>query len=158
MPRRGTASARAPTTAPNPESRRTCVSDSRRTATGKTHSGGAAWVRRAWTVSSTSMPRTLQPHTPEPQRIADDAHRGERHGGRGNDRREQNAGYGIERPGRDRHARGVVDEGEEQVLADVAHRRRGEPAGPHDAGRGALEQRHARAFDGDVGTGPHRDA
>ena len=31
--------------------------------------------------------------------------------------------HGIEHAGRDRHAQRVVDEGEEQVLADVAHGR-----------------------------------
>ncbi len=65
---------------------------------------------------------------------------------------------GIEHAGRDRHAGGVVDEGEEQVLADVAHGRRRQPARAHDAGEVALEQRDAGALDGDVGAGAHGDA
>ena len=53
---------------------------------------------------------------------------------------------------------GVVNEGEEQVLANVAHRRHGELARPHDALQVALQQRDAGALDGDVGAGAHGDA
>ena len=45
-------------------------------------------------------------------------------------RRQQNAEHRIEHAGRDRHAGGVVDEGEEQVLPDVAHRRRATAGAP----------------------------
>src|SRR5258708_22696813 len=67
------------------------------------------------------------------QCIADDAHRRQRHGGGGNDRREQDAEMGIEDACGDRDAGGVVDEGEEQILPDVAHGRLREPAGADDA-------------------------
>ena len=40
---------------------------------------------------------------------------------------------GIQHAGRDRHADGVVDERQEQVLPDVPHRRPAEPAGADDA-------------------------
>ena len=43
---------------------------------------------------------------------------------------------GIEHPGRDRHAEHVVDEREEQVLADVAHRRAAQPARADEAREG----------------------
>src|SRR3954451_14076261 len=57
----------------------------------------------------------------QPQRIADDAHRGQRHRGRGHDRREQKPENRIEHAGRDRHPGGIVDEREKQILPDVAH-------------------------------------
>ena len=65
---------------------------------------------------------------------------------------------GIEHARRDRHAERVVDEGEEQVLADVAHRRLATGARADDAGEVALQQGDAGAFDGDVGAGAHGDA
>ena len=65
---------------------------------------------------------------------------------------------GIEHAGRDRHRQRVEDEGEEQVLADVAHRRAAEPAGADDAVQIALDQRDRGAFHRDVGAGAHRDA
>ena len=66
--------------------------------------------------------------------------------------------HGIEHAGGDRHAGGVVDEGEEQVLPDVAHRRLRQAPRLHDAGEVALEQRDAGALDRHVGAGAHGDA
>ncbi len=59
----------------------------------------------------------------EPQGVGDHRDRGEAHRGGGDHRRQEQAEEGIEHAGGDRHAERVVDEGEEQVLADVAHRR-----------------------------------
>src|SRR3546814_9492292 len=64
----------------------------------------------------------------------------------------------IEQAGRDRHARRIVDEGEEQILADIGHRRLAELAGADDTVEVALEQGHARAFHRNIGAMPHRDA
>ena len=65
---------------------------------------------------------------------------------------------GIEDAGGDRDAGGVVDEGEEQVLPDVAHGRLRKPARANDAAEVALQQRDAGALHRDVGAGPHGDA
>ena len=48
-----------------------------------------------------------------------------RHGRAGPDRADERAGERIEHAGGDRHADGVVDERQEQVLADVPHASRG---------------------------------
>ena len=64
----------------------------------------------------------------------------------------------IERPGGDRHAEGVVEEGEREVLADIGHGGPAEPAGADDAAEVAPDQGDAGALHGDVGAGPHRDA
>ena len=52
----------------------------------------------------------------------------------------------------------VVAEREQQVLADVAHRRARQRARADDAAQIALDQRDARALHRDVGPGSHRDA
>ena len=65
---------------------------------------------------------------------------------------------GIEDAGGERHAERVVDEGEEEVLADILHRRGGELAGADDAAEIAGHQRYAGALDRDVGAGAHGDA
>ena len=64
----------------------------------------------------------------------------------------------VEHARRDRHAGGVVDEREEQVLLDVAHRLARQPAGADDAAQVALDERHGRALHGDVGARAHGDA
>ena len=53
---------------------------------------------------------------------------------------------------------GVVDESEEEVLADVAHHRAAEADGFLDAAQVAFEQRNAGAFHRHIGAGAHRDA
>src|SRR5216684_2379300 len=92
------------------------------------------------------------------QGIADDAHRRQRHGGGGNDRREQDAEMGIEDARGNRDAGGVVDEREEQVLSDVAHGRLREPAGANDAAEIAFQQRDAGALHRHIGAGAHGDS
>ncbi len=64
----------------------------------------------------------------------------------------------IEQPGRDRDAQHVVDEGEEQVLPDVAHRRPAQAAGADQPAQIAVDQRDAGALHRHVGAGAHRDA
>src|ERR1700682_5409375 len=92
------------------------------------------------------------------QGVADDAHRWQRHGGGGNDRREQDAEMGIEDACSNRDAGGVIDEREEQILPDVAHGRLREPAGANDAAQIALQQGDAGTLHRDVGAGSHRDS
>ncbi len=65
---------------------------------------------------------------------------------------------GIEHPGRQRHAQHVVEEGEEQVLPDVAQRGLAQPPGPGDAAQIPLHQRHPGALHGDVRARAHGDA
>jgi predicted phage terminase large subunit-like protein len=55
----------------------------------------------------------LEPCRPQAQRIADDAHRRQRHGGGRDDRRQEDPEERVEHARRHRHAQCVVDEGEE---------------------------------------------
>src|SRR5438128_1993355 len=61
-------------------------------------------------------------------------------------------------PGGNRDAGGVVDEGEEQVLPDVAHRCLREPPRTNDANQIAFQEGDAGTLHRDVGAGPHGDA
>src|SRR3546814_467143 len=94
----------------------------------------------------------------EPQRIGDHGNRRGAHGEGGEHRTDEDAEQRIEDASRDRHACAVVDEREEQVLADVAHGGVGQAAGAHDAVEIAFDQRDPGAFDGDVRAGSHCDA
>ena len=78
-------------------------------------------------------PPSLQPHLAQPQRVADDRDRTQRHGRGGDDGIQENPRKRIERPRRHRHAQGVIEKGEEQVLADIAHGRPAQPPGADDA-------------------------
>ena len=100
----------------------------------------------------------LQPRDPQPQRVADDAYRRQRHRRGRDDRRQQQAERGIENACGDRDAGGVVDEGEEQVLADIAHGRLREPPGADDADQIAFQQRDACAFHRNVSARSHGNA
>ena len=64
----------------------------------------------------------------------------------------------IEHARGDGHAERVVDEREEQVLADVPHRCAREAAGAHDAAEVALDEGDAGALHRHVGPGAHGDA
>ena len=88
--------------------------------------------------------------------MTDDA--AEAHGGGGEDGAEQDAEERIEYAGGDGDSDGVVDEGEEKILADVAHGGLAELAGAQDSGEIAFDQRDAAAFHGNVGAGAHGDA
>src|ERR1700730_3050699 len=94
----------------------------------------------------------------QPERVADHADRGKRHRGGRDDRRQKKAESRVENTGGDRDSRGIVDKGKEQILPDVAHRRLGQAAGPHDPLEVAFKQRHAGALDRDIGARPHGDA
>ena len=74
------------------------------------------------------------------QRIADDGDGARRHRRRRDDRGKQHAEYGIEHARRNGHAGGVVNEGEEQVLPDIPHRRLAETPGAHDPRQVAAQQ------------------
>src|SRR5947209_20495710 len=77
----------------------------------------------------------------QPQGVADDGDRAERHRRARDDRAQQNPEPRVQHSGRDRDSERIVDEGEEQVLADVAHRGAAEPPGSDDATEVALHQR-----------------
>jgi len=94
------------------------------------HCGSACWALRAGRSRSQAEARAAsethggsQGNAPQPQGVGDDAHRRERQGG-GKHGGEDDAKEGIEHPRGNRNAGRVVDEGEEEVLADVGHRRR----------------------------------
>src|ERR1035437_4863322 len=74
-----------------------------------------------------------QLRSPQPQRVADDRDRAEAHGRRRNHRRKEQPEERVESPRRDRHAEGVIDEREEEVLLDVRHRAAREAPRAHDA-------------------------
>lgn len=84
---------------------------------------------------------------PQPQGVGDDGHRRQGHRRRCNHGRQEKVEDRVEHAGCNRHAGGVVDEGEEQVLHDVAQRRLRQLAGAHDAGQVTAEQRQTGAFD-----------
>src|SRR5687768_8795656 len=81
-----------------------------------------------------------QPRAPQPQRIGYHRYRAQSHSRAGEDRREQQAEGGIEQARRQRDAEGVVAEGEQQVLADVAHRGVRKADRAHDTAQIALHQ------------------
>src|SRR5262249_55752457 len=58
----------------------------------------------------------------------------------------------------DWHAGNVVDEGEEQVLADISHRRLGESPRSNDSPKVSLEERYVCALDGDISSCSHGDS
>src|SRR4051794_6290853 len=67
-------------------------------------------------------PKHLQLDGPETGRVADHTYRGQGHGCGGDDGREQDAEERIKHTGCNWYAERIVDEREEQVLPDVAHR------------------------------------
>src|SRR5262245_14102869 len=66
--------------------------------------------------------RSSQSDSPEPKRVQDDGHRAERHRGTRDHRAQQQSEEWIEHTRGHRYAEHVVDEGEEQILSDIAHR------------------------------------
>ena len=76
---------------------------------------------RSGALACCGLAQSLEPHSRQPQRVADHADRRQRHRRRTDHRRQQDAERRIEHAGGDRHACSVVDEGEHQVLPDVAH-------------------------------------
>src|SRR3546814_9918687 len=76
------------------------------------------------TRTDTLFPYTTLFRSPaQPERVAHHRHRRQAHGGGGDHRRQQKPEEGIEHAGSDGHAGGIVGEGEEEVLPDVAHGR-----------------------------------
>src|SRR6266536_3083648 len=89
----------------------------------------------------------------QPVGVTDDGQRAERHRGGGEHRRQPDAEQRVEHAGGDRDADAVVDQGEEQVLADVAHGGPGQLYGGGDSGQRAGDEGDVGGFDGDVGAG-----
>src|SRR5881397_897222 len=94
----------------------------------------------------------------EPQCVSNYRHGAEGHRRAGDHRAEEQAKEWIEHAGSDGDAEDVVDEGEEEVLFDVAHHRLAEVSRAHDAAEISLDQRDAGALNGHVGSGSHGDA
>ena len=100
----------------------------------------------------------LQLEVAEAEGVGDYADGTEAHGGGGEDGAEQDAEEGVEDAGGDGDSEGVVDEGEEKILADVAHGGLAQLAGAEDSGEVSFDEGDAAAFHGDVGAGAHGDA
>src|SRR5215475_3832124 len=86
----------------------------------------------------TKVPSGLQLCMAQAERVGDHGNGAEAHRGGGEDRAEKNSEERIENAGCDRDSNSVVDEGEEQVLPDVAHGGLAQPAGAHNSGEIAL--------------------
>src|SRR5215510_806437 len=94
----------------------------------------------------------------QPQRVGDHRDRAEGHRRAGDHRAEQQPDKRVERARRNRHSQRVVDESEEEVLPDVAHRGAAQFYRADDAAQVALNQRHARALHRHVRPRAHRYA
>src|SRR5437660_4172315 len=94
----------------------------------------------------------------QPQRVEDDRHRARAHRGGCKHRVQKQAGPGEEHPRRNRHAESVVDERQEQILADIAHRGARKPPRANDTAQVAFDERDPRALDRHVRPGAHCDA
>src|ERR1700726_1158068 len=119
------------------------------------------WTRRGVRICCcviTLAAAALQPDRAQPQCIGYDRDRTKAHRAARNHRIEHQPPPGIEHTGRDRDAYRVVDKSEEEILADVAHRRTTETQRTHDPAQVAAHQRHARTFHRDVRPGAHRDS
>src|SRR4051812_41126986 len=97
--------------------------------------------------------RTYTSVAPQAQRVCDHGERAEGHRGASPDRADQWAAQRIQDTGGHRYADGVVGEGEEQILADVAHRVAAQAAGAQQRAQVTLDQRDARTLHRDVGAG-----
>ncbi|BCM64732.1 hypothetical protein EASAB2608_00066 [Streptomyces sp. EAS-AB2608] len=85
--------------------------------------------------------------------VDDHGQGGQGHRGGGDDRAETDTPQKVEGARGEGDADGVVDQGEQQVLLDVAHGGAGEPDGGDDAGEGAGDEGDVGGLDGDVGAG-----
>src|SRR3989442_13060987 len=83
---------------------------------------------------------SLEGETSQPQCVEDDRNGAETHRRARDDRIEQEAEKRVEHARGDRHAERVVDEGEEKVLADIAHGGLAQPACPGDPTQVTLHQ------------------
>src|SRR5579884_1494306 len=102
--------------------------------------------------------RFSQCHAAEAQGVGNHGDGTEGHGGAGDDGAEENAEKRIQRPRSQRNAQRVINEREEEVLADVAHDGTAQAAGSRNAPQVTLQERDAGAFDGDIGAAAHGDA
>src|SRR5947207_8638611 len=110
-----------------------------------------------WILSARSM-HPSQLYFSQAQRICNYRNRAEAHGAGGDDGAEENSDKWIQHSRRDGNAQRVVDEGKEQVLADVAHGDLAQAAGAHDSTQIAFDQGYAATLDGNIGPGPHGDS
>ncbi|KAG1241522.1 hypothetical protein G6F68_016654 [Rhizopus microsporus] len=92
------------------------------------------------------------------QRVAQHEHAGQRHRTGSEHRRQQHAPDPVQHAGRDRDQRGVVGEGPEQVLPDVAQRCLRQRDGIRHALQVARHQHHIGRLHRDVGAGTDRQA
>src|SRR5437762_93379 len=110
-------------------------------------------MRTVWTLRARCM-HPLQLQFSQAQRVCNYRNRAEAHGGGGDDGAEEDSEERIQDAGRKGNAQRVVDEGKEQVLADVAHSDLAQAAGAHDATQIAFDQGYATTLDGNIGPGP----
>ena len=134
-----------------------CLAGSRTGGTGSCRAGrsfglGCCGSRRGSRSGNTGLKEL------EPQGVCDNAHRAEAHGGSGEH------GVELESEGDKQHARsqrdadGVIEEGPEQILLDVADYRAGELNGGDSVEQVALHQDDVGGFDGDIGAGADGNA
>src|SRR5215813_14565218 len=105
----------------------------------------------AWPIS----PLASQLQVTEPQGVANDRYGAQRHGGTGNHWAEQQPEHRIQHASGDRDTDGVIDEREEEVLADVPHGAPAETPSPGDATQVSLDKGHASAFHRHIRACPH---
>src|SRR5262245_32789985 len=121
--------------------RMAAASSERAPSDGEVSDRAGADFEDAWPASSlTSVPGRppSEPRLAQAQRVADDRDGAQAHGRAGDHRTEDDPEDRVEHARRDRDADDVVDEGEEEVLADVAHGRGGEREGAVDRAQIAL--------------------
>jgi hypothetical protein len=80
----------------------------------------------------------LQPRTSKTHRVGDHRHRAQAHCSAGNDRAQEPPEEGVKHTGGDGNAGGVVNEGEEKVLPNVAHHHPAQAKGFLDAAQVVL--------------------
>src|SRR5581483_11907349 len=90
--------------------------------------------------------------------VGDHRHRTETHGCGGEHRIEQDAEKRVEDAGGEGNAEEVIDEGEEEILANVGHGATAQEDSAGQAAQIALHEGDAGRFDGDVGAGAHGNA
>src|SRR3990172_11757560 len=107
-------------------------------------------MRHVWTSF-------LNLRSPQPEGISDHRNGGKAHGGRGNDRAEENAEVGIKDTRCDGHAESVIDKGKKQVLLDIGHSGAAQTSGTDDPGEVALDQGDTGTFHSYISARSHRD-
>src|SRR5215471_6538210 len=91
----------------------------------------------------------------QPQCVANDRYRAQRHRRTGNHRAEQQPAHWIQHASGNRDSDGVIDEREEEVLPDVPHSAPAEAPGPGNATQVPFDEGHAGALHGHIRASAH---